>query len=78
VIIGLTANRHAPPQENMPNTLPENPAQTRSRSGNLNLPGRIVRHARRLIIRVGAAGDALERLLAARRAVQALAQGPPG
>ena len=44
----------------------------------INLPGRVVRHARRLIIRVGAAGDALERLLAARRAVQALAQGPPG
>jgi hypothetical protein len=44
----------------------------------INLPGRVIRHARRLIIRVSATGDALARLLAARQTIKALAQGPAG
>ena len=44
----------------------------------ITLPGRVVRHARRLIIRLSAAGDGLTRLLAARRAIRALAHGPAG
>lgn len=43
----------------------------------INLPGRVVRHARRLIIRLNGAGDALNTLLAARRAILALG-GAPG
>ena len=44
----------------------------------INLPGRVVRHARRLSVRVSATGETLAFLLAARRTLQALAQGPPG
>lgn len=44
----------------------------------INLPGRVVRHARQLIVRVNAMGETLTLLLAARRTLQALAQGPPG
>lgn len=44
----------------------------------INLPGRVIGHARRLIIRLSAAGDALARLLAARQTIQALAHGPAG
>jgi hypothetical protein len=44
----------------------------------INLPGRVIGHARRLIIRVSATGDALARLLAARQTIQALARGPAG
>ncbi len=44
----------------------------------INLPGRVIRHARRLIIRLSATGDALARLLAARQTIQALAHGPAG
>lgn len=43
----------------------------------INLPGRVVRHARRLIIRLSARSDALNTLLAARRAILALG-GAPG
>jgi hypothetical protein len=43
----------------------------------INLPGRVVRHARRLIIRLNAKGDTLNSLLAARRAILALG-GAPG
>ena len=43
----------------------------------INLPGRVVRHARRLIIRLNARGEALNTLLAARRAILALG-GAPG
>ncbi|OYV73367.1 MAG: hypothetical protein B7Z74_04040 [Deltaproteobacteria bacterium 21-66-5] len=43
----------------------------------INLPGRVVRHARRLIIRLNAKGEALNALLAARRAILALG-GAPG
>src|SRR3954447_16595089 len=44
----------------------------------INLPGRIIRHGRRLIIRVGAAGETLALLLSARRAILALAVAPSG
>lgn len=43
----------------------------------INLPGRVVRHARRLIIRLNGKGEALNILLAARRAILALG-GAPG
>jgi hypothetical protein len=43
----------------------------------INLPGRVVRHARQLIIRLNAKGEALNTLLAARRAILALG-GAPG
>jgi hypothetical protein len=43
----------------------------------INLPGRVARHARRLIIRLNGVGDALNALLAARRAILALG-GAPG
>lgn len=48
------------------------------RFGLINLPGRIITHGRRLIIRVSAAGAALEVLLSARRTLQDLALGPAG
>ena len=44
----------------------------------IGLPGRVVHHARRLIVRLSAAGDALALLLSARRTIQALARGPSG
>jgi hypothetical protein len=44
----------------------------------INLPGRILRHGRRLIIRVGAAGETLALLLSVRRTIRALAIGPAG
>jgi len=42
------------------------------------LPGRVIRHARQLVLRVGAAGDAAARLIAARKAIRGLALGPAG
>jgi len=42
------------------------------------LPGRVVRHARRQIIRVSAASDTMALMLQARRRIRALAHGPPG
>jgi Transposase DDE domain group 1 len=42
------------------------------------LPARVIRHARRLILRVSAAGEAVARLLTARKAIRALALGPAG
>ena len=42
----------------------------------INLPGRIIRHGRRLIIRV--AGETLALLLSARRTILALAVAPSG
>ena len=42
------------------------------------LPGRVVRHARQLIIRVGASAQTLAMLVDARRTIQALASGPAG
>jgi hypothetical protein len=44
----------------------------------INLPGRVVHHARKLIIRLSAVGDTLALLLSARRTILALAQGPDG
>lgn len=44
----------------------------------ITLPGRVVHHARKMIIRVTAAGDALAMLLAARRTILALARAPAG
>lgn len=44
----------------------------------INLPGRVIHHARRLIIRVSDTGDALAQLISARKAIRALAQGPAG
>ena len=40
------------------------------------LPGRVVRHARRLIVRLSADHPALDLLLTARRTIQGLARGP--
>jgi hypothetical protein len=42
------------------------------------LPGRVVGHARRLIVRLGGGGEAAATLSDARRAIQALAQEPGG
>jgi len=42
----------------------------------INLPGRIIRHGRRLIIRV--VGETLALLLSARRTILALAVAPSG
>jgi hypothetical protein len=44
----------------------------------INLPGRIIRHGRRLIIRVVGAGETLALLLSARRTILALAVAPSG
>jgi len=44
----------------------------------IGLPGRVVSHARKLIIRLGGGVEALTTLLDARRRIQALAQGPAG
>jgi hypothetical protein len=44
----------------------------------IGLPGRVVSHARKLIIRLGGGAEALATLLDARRAIRALAQGPAG
>ena len=44
----------------------------------IGLPGRLVSHARKLIIRLGAGVEALAMMLDARRRIQALAQGPAG
>ena len=44
----------------------------------ISLPGRVVGHARKLIIRLGGGAEALATLLDARRAIRALAQGPAG
>jgi len=42
------------------------------------LPGRVVHHARKLIIRLGAGAEALKTIIDARRAIQALPCGPGG
>jgi hypothetical protein len=44
----------------------------------IGLPGRVVRHARKLIIRLGAGAEALDRLVTARQVIRALACGPGG
>lgn len=44
----------------------------------INLPGRIIRHGRRLIVRIGAGNDRLAMLLSARRTILALAVEPAG
>ena len=44
----------------------------------IGLPGRVVSHARQLIIRVGGGAQALATILDARRRVRALAHGPAG
>jgi len=44
----------------------------------IRLPGRVVSHPRKLIIRLGGGAEALATLLDARRAIRALAQGPAG
>ncbi len=44
----------------------------------IGLPGRVVSHARKLIIRLGAGADALASIVAARQAIRALASGPAG
>ena len=44
----------------------------------INLPGRIIRHGRRLIIRVVGAGETLALLLSARRTILALVVAPSG
>jgi hypothetical protein len=44
----------------------------------IGLPGRVVSHARRLIIRLGGGAQALARLVDARARIRALAQGPAG
>src|SRR5271157_346268 len=44
----------------------------------IGLPGRVVSHARRLIIRLGGGAEALATLLDARQRIRALAQEPAG
>ena len=44
----------------------------------IGLPGRVVGHARRLIVRLGAGAEALATFIAARRTIRALAHGPAG
>ena len=44
----------------------------------ISLPGRVISHARQLIIRLGAEARALETILKARQAIRALASGPAG
>ena len=44
----------------------------------IGLPGRVVSHARKLVIRLGGGVEALAMMLDARRRIQALAQGPAG
>jgi DDE family transposase len=44
----------------------------------ISLPGRVVTHARQLMIRLGAAVAALETVIAARQTIRALACGPSG
>ena len=44
----------------------------------IGLPGRMVSHARRLIIRLGAGAAALATIVTARRTIRALASGPAG
>ena len=44
----------------------------------IGLPGRVISHARKLIIRLGGGTEALATLLNARRRIQALAQGQAG
>jgi hypothetical protein len=44
----------------------------------ITLPGRIIHHGRRLIIRVSAAGTVLTQLRSARQTIRALAVGPAG
>ncbi len=44
----------------------------------IGLPGRVVRHARKLIIRPGAEAEVLGMIVAARQTIWALACGPAG
>ncbi len=44
----------------------------------IGLPGRLVRHALKRIIRLGAGAEALETIVNARAAIRALACGPAG
>lgn len=44
----------------------------------IGLPGRVVSHARQLVIRLGTAGEALGTFIAARQTIRALACGPDG
>jgi hypothetical protein len=44
----------------------------------IGLPGRVVRHARKLIVRLGGGAEALATFLDARKRIRALARGPSG
>ena len=44
----------------------------------INLPGRLVRHARQLVIRLTAGHQSTQLLIAARRTLATMATGPPG
>ncbi len=44
----------------------------------IGLPGRVLSHARQLVIRLGAAGETLATIVTARQAIRALACGPSG
>ena len=44
----------------------------------IGLPGRVVSHARKLIIRLGAGAEALATIVNARQAIRALNCGPAG
>ena len=44
----------------------------------IGLPGRVVSHARQLIVRLGGGAEALATILAARARIRALAHGPAG
>jgi len=44
----------------------------------IGLPGRVVRHARRLIVRLGAGAETMTPFISARQTIRALACGPAG
>ena len=44
----------------------------------IGLPGRVVSHARKLTIRLGAGAEALATIVTARQTIRALANGPDG
>ena len=48
------------------------------RFGVINLPGRVARHARRLIINLGQGHPSYPVLVAARQSILAMTHGPPG
>jgi hypothetical protein len=48
------------------------------RFGLINLPGRVIQHGRRLVVRLCAAGETMVMLLSARQTIRRLVPGPAG